>query len=193
VSGDVVVAVVLAGIILVTLMLAIPVFASRYRRAGPNEALVIFGRQRQPSAPGRQTRDGYRIVTAGGTFILPILEWADEISLEAIALPFDVTAHFLDGQRARFTGSATVAVDRDEESIYLASTRLQSKTPDDIAALASPILTTEIHARVATKTIDEIPRAPICFATDIAEAFNARLSEFGLICLSVDLKNAEPL
>src|SRR5215470_8912607 len=57
------------------------IWASRYRKGGPNQVLIVSGRLRQlPDG----TRVGYRMVKGGGTFVFPIYETADVLTLDVM-------------------------------------------------------------------------------------------------------------
>src|SRR5579885_605908 len=62
------------GLAGVAATMAVAMF-QRYRKVGPNEALIISGRGEQP-----------RIVSGGGTFVVPIVEKADVLSLEVLTI-----------------------------------------------------------------------------------------------------------
>ncbi|HXM15979.1 MAG TPA: hypothetical protein VN933_12110, partial [Candidatus Eremiobacteraceae bacterium] len=61
---------VIAGLVVLTLLLGLAFLAKLFRKAGPHEALVIYGLR------------GTRIVKGGGTIIYPMIEQCRELSLE---------------------------------------------------------------------------------------------------------------
>src|SRR5215470_2909168 len=82
--GPAVVAIV-AVVIVIFIFLAI--WASRYTKVGPNEVLVVSGRQYQHTDPdGTMHARGFRIVKGGGTFVLPVVEKIDVLSLELLTI-----------------------------------------------------------------------------------------------------------
>src|SRR5512134_3869834 len=59
------------------------IYASRYVKVGPNEVLIVSGRKRRmPDARGVERIVGFRVVKGGGTFVFPVLEKAEVLSLE---------------------------------------------------------------------------------------------------------------
>ena len=68
-----------AVILLIVLAIIVIVYASRIKKVGPNEVLVVSGRQQKQG-------QGYRIVTGGRSFIWPILERVDYLSLELMTI-----------------------------------------------------------------------------------------------------------
>jgi regulator of protease activity HflC (stomatin/prohibitin superfamily) len=67
----------IAVVIVVVLMFIL----SRWRKVGPNEALIISGIGK---------RRGFRIVQGGGTFVWPVLEQVQRLSLEIMTLDVNV-------------------------------------------------------------------------------------------------------
>ena len=65
------------------LLVAYLIFKSRYKKAGPDEALIVFGRKK---LMGRKVRDAegavesFRIIRGGGTFVTPALEGFSHLS-----------------------------------------------------------------------------------------------------------------
>src|SRR5262245_26144517 len=70
-----------------TMMLMLFIFAgilvSRYRKVGPNQVLIVSGRKVQ-LPDGRFA--GFRFVKGGGTFVFPLIEKADILSLEVMVV-----------------------------------------------------------------------------------------------------------
>jgi len=67
----------LALFVLVTFVFAV-IWAIRYTKVGPNRVLIVSGRVYQlPDG----TRRGFRIVKGGGTFVMPVIEKAQALSL----------------------------------------------------------------------------------------------------------------
>ena len=67
---------VMAGLLVLVILVILVTFAKMLRKAGPHEALVIYGIR------------GPRTITNGGTIILPMLEQCRELSFELMS--FDV-------------------------------------------------------------------------------------------------------
>src|ERR1051325_3188559 len=61
--------------------------ASRYTKVGPNQVLVVSGRKyKLTDADGTGHTRGFRIVKGGGSFIVPVLENVDILSLELLTI-----------------------------------------------------------------------------------------------------------
>ena len=70
------------GILIVIFSFA-GIWASRYTKVGPNQVLVVSGnKHRFVEADGTVQFRGFRIVKGGGTFVWPVFEKVDVLSLE---------------------------------------------------------------------------------------------------------------
>src|SRR5437588_3693959 len=67
----------IAGLMVLTVLFLMAMFARLYRKAGPHEALIVYGFR------------GTRIVKGRGTVIFPMVESYRELSLQLMS--FDVT------------------------------------------------------------------------------------------------------
>ncbi len=160
------VALIVAGM-LAHVVLFVIIYATRYKKAGPNEALIVSGlKRRAPNTGGRPGVPGFRIVKGGGTFVWPVLERVDTISLETIPVPVS-----LPGLRA----SAHVRIGGDPSSILAAAERFLSKKPAEIATIAGDVL--ERHARRALAAGK--PEAS-AVERQVAEDAGAELAPMGL-------------
>ena len=71
----------------VVLLLVLITVLSRYTKVGPNEVLIVSGVKRNYTDPdGTVRKRGFRIVKGGGTFVYPIVEKVDILSLELLTI-----------------------------------------------------------------------------------------------------------
>src|SRR6201989_1526981 len=110
---------VIAGLSVLAVLFLMAVFARLYRKAGPNEALVVYGFR------------GLRVVKGHGTVILPMVENCRELSLELMS--FDVAPqqdlYTKQGVAVTVEAVAQIKVKSDPESILTASEQFLTKTP----------------------------------------------------------------
>src|SRR2546423_14843227 len=68
----------------------IGIWASRYQKVGPDEIMIVSGRKIEVIDPdGKKHTVGFRIVRGGGTFVWPIYENVQILSLKPVALTSD--------------------------------------------------------------------------------------------------------
>ena len=131
--------VLLAAGILVYFSIMIVIYARRWTRVRPNEALIVYGRRRLISVPGGGSRTvGYRVVLSGGTFIWPIFEHFERVSLEA----FGVKA-----EEAGLEAQGHLRIKGDSASVAASAERFLSKKPEEVALILGDIL--RRHLRTA--------------------------------------------
>ena len=76
----------IVGIVLV-IFIGFAVVLSRYTKVGPNQVLVVSGRKHRYADPdGAEHARGFRIVKGGGTFVYPVVEKVDILSLELLTI-----------------------------------------------------------------------------------------------------------
>ncbi len=94
---------VVVGVILIVMWL---VYRRRYRRIGPDEALIVYGSR------ARKDRDGFRVIVGGGTFVKPFIEEAEKFPLHAMQLDVVLVGVLAGDQRTpvNVNGTATVKV-----------------------------------------------------------------------------------
>ncbi len=97
------------GITLVVVVVGVVlwlVYRRRYRRIGPDEALIVYGSR------ARKDRDGFRVIVGGGTFVKPFIEEAEKFPLHAMQLDVVLVGVLAGDQRTpvNVNGTATVKV-----------------------------------------------------------------------------------
>ncbi len=109
---------VIAGLMVLVLVFLMAMFASMFRKAGPHEALIVYGFR------------GTRIVKGGGTIIFPMVENCKELSLELMS--FDVAPqqdlYTKQGVAVTVEAVAQIKVKSDPESIRTAAEQFLTKT-----------------------------------------------------------------
>ena len=110
---------VIVGLMVLVLIFLMAMFASMFRKAGPHEALIVYGFR------------GTRIVKGGGTIIFPMVESCKELSLELMS--FDVAPqqdlYTMQGVAVTVEAVAQIKVKSDPESIRTAAEQFLTKTP----------------------------------------------------------------
>ena len=185
-----IVAVVVGGLISM-LIIFIAVYASRYTKVGPNEVLVISGkRHRQIEADGTATTIGFRIVKGGGSFVWPVLEKADILSLELLTLDVKLPeVYSVSGVPVTVDGVAQIKVKGDDTSIRTAAEQFLSKRHDQIMEIALQTLEGHLRAIIGTMTIEEIYKNREMFAQRVQEVATHDMANMGMTVVSFTLRD----
>src|SRR5262245_15336196 len=118
--------IVVAIAIALTFFIALYAYSRRYVKVGPNQALIVFGKAKEP-----------HIIKGGGVFVWPIIERAEAFSLELMS--FDVAPqqnlYTNQGVAVRVEAVTQLKVRSDPESILTAAEQFLSKTWDQRQAM----------------------------------------------------------
>src|SRR5690554_2229529 len=157
----------------------VAVWATRVRKVGPNEVLVISGRRRRSPTTGEV--EPYRIVKGGRAFIWPILERVDVLSLEIMTIEVITDdVYTKQGVPVTLEGVAQIKVASDDVSIRTAAERFLSKSTAEIRNVAHETLAGHLRAIIGTLTVEEIYRERDKFAQSVQDVSASDLANMGL-------------
>lgn len=168
------------------------VYSTRYKKVGPNEVLVVSGRKRQITNPvtGQAETVGFRIVKGGGTFIWPVIERVDDLSLEIMTIDVVTTkVYTVQGVPVTVDGVAQVKVRGDEVSIFTAAEQFLSKSEAEIQQVALQTLEGHLRAILGTLTVEEIYKDRDAFAQQVQEVAAGDLANMGLSIISFTIRD----
>lgn len=155
------------------------VYATRVRKVGPNEVLVISGRKRRIAETGEV--EPYRVVKGGRAFIWPVLERVDTLSLELMTIEVVTDdVYTIQGVAITLEGVAQIKVASDDVSIRTAAERFLSKTRAEIINVAHETLAGHLRAIIGTLTVEQIYRERDVFAQSVQDVSASDLSNMGL-------------
>jgi flotillin len=175
----------LAAMVVVTIIFT-AIWASRYVKVGPNRVLIVSGRVYQmPDG----TRRNFRIVKGGGTFVFPVIEKAQALSLEVLAIEMPKwRARAANGASLEADCLAQVKIKGDDASIAAAAEHFLSKNEEEMKKLVRPILEKHLHAIVGTSSIEETGRDLEACAARVPAAASEDLGNLGLGLVSFTMR-----
>lgn len=172
------------GIVIGFLFFAVIFFYSwRYKKVGPNQAIIIFG---------RKGGSGPRVCKGGGSIVWPIVERGEVISLELMTI--DVTTEKIytaTGVSINVEATAQVKVHGDEVSIKTAAERFLSMPTHQIMDVARQTLEGHLRAIVGTLTVEQIYKDRDAFASKVQEVATGDLANMGLAIDSFTLRDIQ--
>ncbi len=167
------------GVVLVLIVvIQVSIFVSRYTRVGPNQVLIVSGRKvRRPDG----TCVGFRIVKGGGTFVLPILEKADVLTLEVLTVGMSKTkVRTAQGGMAEVDCAAQVRIQGDDDSITAAAKHFAGKGAVYIKSVVWPLLERHLRATLGDSSLEAMRGNLDTLANKVQSAAAAELGEMGL-------------
>ena len=174
---------------LFTLFALVAVYAGRVKKVGPNQALIISGRGEGREDTGLMV-SRFRIVTGGRSFVWPVLERVDDLSLEILTI--DITTPDVptsQGVPVTVDGIAQVKIGSDESSIRTAAIQFLSKSEDEIEHVAHETLAGHLRAILGTLTVEQLYRDREAFAQKVQEVSGGDMASMGLEIVSFVIKD----
>jgi len=184
------VVVAIGGIVVVVFLFTL-VWASRYTKVGPNEVLVVSGRKyRQVDPDGAAHMRGFRIVKGGGTFVMPVVEKVDILSLELLTIDVQTPEVYTSkGVPVRVDGVAQIKVKGDDIAIATAAEQFLSKGRDEIKNIATQTLEGHLRAILGTLTVEDIYQNRDAFAAKVQEVAAGDMANMGLSIVSFTIRD----
>lgn len=178
------------GIVFVVFLFA-AIWASRYTKVGPNQVIVVSGRKRRYVEPdGSTTVRGFRIVKGGGTFVIPVLEKVDVLSLELLTIDVQTPeVYTCKGVPVKVDGVAQIKIKGDDISIATAAEQVLSKTIDEIKNVATQTLEGHLRAILGTMTVEDIYQNRDQFASKVQEVAAGDMANMGMGIVSFTIRD----
>jgi flotillin len=169
---------VIAGLMVLAVLFLMAMFASLYRKAGPHEALVVYGFR------------GTRIVKGRGTVIFPMVENCRELSLELMS--FDVAPqqdlYTKQGVAVTVEAVAQIKVKSDPESIQTAAEQFLTKTDQEREGLIRLVMEGHLRGIIGQLTVEEIVKQPEMVADRMRGTCADDMNKMGLEVISFTIK-----
>jgi flotillin len=180
----------IVGLVLVVLLF-LAIWASRYTKVGPNEVLIVSGRKHRYVDPdGTVISRGFRPVKGGGTFVWPVWEKVDRLSLELLTIDVQTPEVYTSkGVPVRVDGVAQIKVKGDDISIATAAEQFLSKGTDEIKSIATQTLEGHLRAILGTMTVEDIYQNRDAFASKVQEVAAGDMANMGLSIVSFTIRD----
>ena len=164
---------------------------SRYTKVGPNDVLIVSGRKHRFVDPDGTVRTrGFRIDKGGGTFVYPIVEKVDVLSLELLTIDVQTPEVYTSkGVPVKVDGVAQIKVKGDDISIATAAEQFLSKGTDEIKSIAMQTLEGHLRAILGTMTVEEIYQNRDAFASKVQEVAAGDMANMGLGIVSFTIRD----
>src|SRR6202051_2250950 len=169
---------VIVGLMVLCVALLSSFMASLYRKAGPHEALVVYGLR------------GPRIVKGHGTVIFPMVEASRQLSLELMS--FDVAPmqdlYTKQGVAVTVEAVAQIKVKSDLESIQTADEKFLTKTPDQRESLIRLVMEGHLRGIIGQLTVEQIVKEPEMVGERMRSTCADDMTKMGLEVVSFTIK-----
>jgi len=169
---------VIVGLCVLATMLLMGMLARLYRKAGPHEALVVYGFR------------GTRVVKGRGTVIFPMIENCRDLSLELMS--FDVAPqqdlYTKQGVAVTVEAVAQIKVKSDTESILTASEQFLTKSDQEREGLIKLVMEGHLRGIIGQLTVEEIVKQPEMVGDRMRSTCADDMNKMGLEVISFTIK-----
>src|SRR6266849_4466258 len=169
---------VIAGLMVLTVMFLMSMFAKLFRKAGPHEALVVYGFR------------GTRVVKGRGTVIFPMIENYRQLSLQLMS--FDVAPqqdlYTKQGVAVSVEAVAQIKVKSDKESILTAAEQFLTKADQEREGLIRLVMEGHLRGIIGQLTVEEIVKQPEMVGDRMRATCADDMNKMGLEVISFTIK-----
>src|SRR5262245_24226087 len=169
---------IIVGLSVVAVMALLGMIARLFRKAGPHEALIVYGFR------------GTRTVIGRGTVIFPMVESYRLLSLELMS--FDVAPqqdlYTNQGVAVTVEAVAQIKVESDAVSIQTAAEQFLTKTPDEREGLIRLVMEGHLRGIIGQLTVEQIVKEPEMVADRMRSTCADDMSKMGLEVISFTIK-----
>jgi flotillin len=169
---------VIVGLMLLALLFLMAMFARLFRKAGPHEALIVYGFR------------GTRVIQGRGTVIFPMVESWRGLSLELMS--FDVAPqqdlYTRQGVAVTVEAVAQIKVKSDPESILTAAEQFLTKPPQEREGLIRLVMEGHLRGIIGQLTVEEIVKQPEMVGERMRSTCADDINKMGLEVISFTIK-----
>src|SRR5689334_1231896 len=169
---------VIAALMVLALLFLMMMFAKLFRKAGPHEAIIVYGFR------------GTRVVKGRSTVIFPMVESARGLSLELMS--FDVAPkqdlYTRQGVAVTVEAVAQIKVKSDPESILTAAEQFLTKSPEEREGLIRLVMEGHLRGIIGQLSVEQIVKEPEMVGERMRGTCADDLSKMGLEVISFTIK-----
>src|SRR5580765_4589161 len=169
---------VVVGLGVLVIMFLFSFLARLYRKAGPHEALIVYG------------VGGTRVVKGHGIIVWPMVQVCRELSLELMS--FDVAPqqdlYTKQGVAVTVEAVAQIKVKSDVESILTASEQFLTKADQEREGLIRLVMEGHLRGIIGQLTVEEIVKQPEMVGDRMRSTCADDMNKMGLEVISFTIK-----
>jgi flotillin len=166
------------GLGLVSILLIGMMLARLYRKAGPHEALIVYG------------SGDTRVVKGGGTIIWPVVETYRQLSLQLMS--FDVAPqqdlYTQQGVAVTVEAVAQIKVKSDKESILTAAEQFLTKSDAEREGLIRLVMEGHLRGIIGQLSVEQIVKEPEMMGDRMRSTCADDMNKMGLEVISFTIK-----
>src|SRR4051794_10700091 len=169
---------VIAALMVLALMFLMMMFAKLFRKAGPHEAIIVYGFR------------GTRVVKGRGTVIYPMVESCRGLSLELMSFDVAPKQDLYTRQGVAVTGEAgeQIKVKSDPESILTAGEQFLAKSPHEREGLIRLVMEGHLRGIIGQLSDEKTVKQPEMVGDRMRSTCADDMTKMGLEVISFTIK-----
>jgi flotillin len=169
---------IIVGLGIMAVLFLVGTLARLYRKAGPHEAVIVYGFR------------GRRVISGKGTIVWPMMENYRDLSLELMS--FDVAPqqdlYTKQGVAVTVEAVAQIKVKSDTESILTAAEQFLTKTDQEREGLIRLVMEGHLRGIIGQLTVEEIVKQPEMVSDRMRGTCADDMNKMGLEVISFTIK-----
>lgn len=179
------------GVVAFILIALIGVFITKYRTAGPDEALIVTGSfLGSGNVHVDESGNKIKIIRGGGSFILPVFQQAKPLSLLSSKLEVTTPEVYTEqGVPVMADGVAIIKIGGSISEIATAAEQFLGKAKDDRENEAKEVLEGHLRSILGSMTVEEIYKNRDKFSQEVQRVASQDLAKMGLVIVSFTIRD----
>ncbi|UZJ79920.1 flotillin family protein [Fictibacillus sp. KU28468] len=180
-----------AGIVVFVVVALISVFITKYKTAGPDEALIVTGSfLGSKNVNIDESGNKIKIVRGGGTFVFPVFQQSEPLSLLSSKLEVQTPEVYTEqGVPVTADGTAIIKIGSSIGEIATAAEQFLGKTKQDRELEAREVLEGHLRSILGSMTVEEIYKNRDKFSQEVQRIASQDLAKMGLVIVSFTIKD----
>ncbi|QPQ31733.1 flotillin family protein [Lysinibacillus sp. JNUCC 51] len=179
------------GIVAFVLIALVALYVTKYRTAGPDEALIVTGSYLgSKNVHKDESGNRIKIIRGGGTFVFPIFQQGQPLSL--LSSKLDVTTpevYTEQGVPVMADGTAIIKIGGSISEIATAAEQFLGKQKEERENEAREVLEGHLRSILGSMTVEEIYKNRDKFSQEVQRVASQDLAKMGLTIVSFTIKD----
>ncbi|MDQ0198927.1 flotillin family protein [Neobacillus ginsengisoli] len=182
---------IIIGIVVLIIIALIGVFITKYKTAGPDEALIVTGSfLGSGNVHVDEAGNKIKIIRGGGSFILPVFQQAKPLSLLSSKLEVTTPEVYTEqGVPVMADGVAIIKIGGSISEIATAAEQYLGKPKEDRENEAREVLEGHLRSILGSMTVEEIYKNRDKFSQEVQRVASQDLAKMGLVIVSFTIKD----
>lgn len=179
------------GFVVFLIIAMIAVFITKYKTAGPDEALIVTGSfLGSRNVHTDESNNKIKIIRGGGTFIFPVFQQSRPLSLLSSKLEVTTPEVYTEqGVPVMADGTAIIKIGGSISEIATAAEQFLGKSKEDRENEAKEVLEGHLRSILGSMTVEEIYKNRDKFSQEVQRVASQDLAKMGLVIVSFTIKD----